>query len=108
VRKNLAAVHLSDKERNMPSQLSGGEKQRVAIARALANNPEIILADEPTGNLDSISSSEVMEYILNLCREFGITVILVTHDLKLAAQADRIVRIKDGRIESDTMDRRRV
>ncbi len=108
VKKNLAAVHLLDKEANLPSQLSGGQKQRVAIARALANNPKIILADEPTGNLDSVSSEEIMEYILDLWRKFGITVILVTHDLELAAEADRIVKIKDGRIESDTKNRRRI
>lgn len=101
-RNNLAAVHLLDKSGNLPSQLSGGQKQRVAIARALANDPKIILADEPTGNLDSVSSSEIMDYIIGLCRGHGITVILVTHDANLAAQADRIVRIKDGRIESDT------
>lgn len=108
VRRNLGAVHLLDKSSNMPSQLSGGEKQRVAIARALANNPKIIMADEPTGNLDSVSSSEIMEYILDLSRDSGITVILVTHDLKLAAEADRVIKIKDGRIESDTKNRRRI
>jgi putative ABC transport system ATP-binding protein len=106
VRRNLAAVHLLDKEGSLPSQLSGGQKQRVAIARALANNPKIIMADEPTGNLDSVSSSEIMEYIIDLCKNFGITVILVTHDLRLAALADRIIHIKDGRIESDK--RRRI
>ena len=108
VRKNLEAVDLWDKERNLPSQLSGGQKQRVAIARAFANNPKILLADEPTGNLDSVSSGEVMDYIIGLWKDHGITVILVTHDLKLAARADRLVRIKDGRIESDTQNRRRV
>jgi putative ABC transport system ATP-binding protein len=107
-RRNLEAVNLLDKEGNLPSQLSGGQKQRVAIARALANNPKIILADEPTGNLDSVTSSEIMDYIIRLCRNSGITVILVTHDLKLAGQADRIVRIRDGKIESDTKARRRV
>ena len=110
-RRNLAAVHLTDKSGSLPPQLSGGQKQRVAIARALANSPKIILADEPTGNLDSVSSSEIMDYIIGLCREQGITVILVTHDADLAEQADRVVRIKDGRIESDTkkaVTRRRI
>jgi len=98
---NLAAVGLTDKRNNLPSQLSGGQKQRVAIARALANSPKIILADEPTGNLDSKSSCEVMDHIIGLCRNKGITVILVTHDPNIAARTDRVVRIMDGRIESD-------
>ncbi|MFA6328550.1 MAG: ABC transporter ATP-binding protein [Candidatus Micrarchaeia archaeon] len=98
---NLAAVGLTDKVNNLPSQLSGGQKQRVAIARALANSPKIILADEPTGNLDSKSSSEVMDHIIGLCRKHGITVILVTHDPLIAARTDRVVRIMDGKIESD-------
>jgi len=101
VDRNLAAVGLTDKKHNLPSQLSGGQKQRVAIARALANSPKIILADEPTGNLDSKSSSEVMDHIIGLCRNQGITVILVTHDAQIAARTDREVRIMDGKIESD-------
>jgi len=101
VDSNLAAVGLTDKKNNLPSQLSGGQKQRVAIARALANSPKIILADEPTGNLDSKSSGEIMKHIIGLCREHGITVILVTHDPLIAARTDRIVRIMDGKIESD-------
>jgi putative ABC transport system ATP-binding protein len=100
-RKNLASVGLSAKEENLPSQMSGGEKQRVAIARALSNNPKIIFADEPTGNLDSKSSAEVMRLLESLCRERGITVILITHEHKLAEDADRLIRIKDGRIASD-------
>lgn len=101
-RKNLEAVGLSDKAGNLPSQLSGGQKQRVAIARALSNEPKIILADEPTGNLDSKTSKEIMAKIIALSRDRGITVILVTHDSELAKQTDRIVRIMDGKIESDT------
>ncbi len=100
-RRNLAAVGLASKLNNMPSQLSGGEKQRVAIARALANRPKIILADEPTGNLDSKSSRLVMDQIEALCRDRGITIILITHEHNLAVDADRIIHLKDGRIESD-------
>jgi putative ABC transport system ATP-binding protein len=102
VRHNLEAVGLLDKANNLPSQLSGGQKQRVAIARALSNEPKIILADEPTGNLDSRSSKEIMAHIISLSRERGITVILVTHDATISGQTDRIVRIMDGEIESDT------
>lgn len=106
VLENLKAVGLLDKAQNKPSQLSGGQKQRAAIARALANNPKIILADEPTGNLDSKSSEEVMEHIISLCRKRGITVIIVTHEAALAQKADRIVKIMDGKIESDVKTRR--
>jgi putative ABC transport system ATP-binding protein len=102
IRRNLSEVHLLDKLKSLPSQLSGGQKQRVAIARALSNSPKILMADEPTGNLDSISSSEIMEYIIDLCKNSCITLILVTHDLKLASRADRLVRIMDGTIESDS------
>jgi len=102
VERNLAAVGMSDKAHNLPSQLSGGQKQRLAIARALANDPKLILADEPTGNLDSKSSAEVMSHIIGLNRKLGITVILVTHDHSLAGKTDRIVSIMDGKIESDT------
>ncbi|MFA6214675.1 MAG: ABC transporter ATP-binding protein [Candidatus Micrarchaeia archaeon] len=105
VNENLAAVGMFDKAGNLPSQLSGGQKQRAAVARALANQPKIILADEPTGNLDSKSSEEVMARILSLCRERGITVIIITHDARLAQKADRIVSIIDGKIESDVRKR---
>ena len=107
VEEHLEEVGLWDKRGNLPSQLSGGQKQRVAIARALANDPKIILADEPTGNLDSKSGEEIMEHIIGLCRNSGITVILVTHDPYIAGRADRVVKIKDGRIESDTVKRAR-
>lgn len=97
-RELLSKVGLKGKEKKTPLELSGGERQRVAIARALANSPKIILADEPTGNLDSVSSREVMEMLLQLNAE-GITVIMVTHDKDLAARARRNIRMKDGRVE---------
>ncbi len=100
--RNLELVGLSGKMGSMPSQLSGGEKQRVAIARALSNEPKIILADEPTGNLDSATSEEIIKVMFSLCHEHGITVILVTHDAGLAGRTKRIVHIKDGRIEKDS------
>lgn len=93
----LNKVNLADKLRNTPAQLSGGQQQRVAIARALVNNPKIILADEPTGNLDSKSGFEIMNLFHQLHRE-GRTIVLVTHDPDLAKQAERIIVIKDGKI----------
>ena len=101
VERNLASVGLTDKRDSLPSQLSGGQKQRVAIARALANSPKMILADEPTGNLDSKSSEEIIGNMVRLCREDGITVIIVTHDPKIAGRTDRMIRIMDGKVESD-------
>jgi putative ABC transport system ATP-binding protein len=92
---------LSDRAHHLPNELSGGQKQRVAIARALANSPQIILADEPTGNLDSSSSIEIMEIFTRLNRENGNTVIVVTHENDVAEFADRIITFKDGRIISD-------
>jgi putative ABC transport system ATP-binding protein len=100
-RAALAAVGLSDKLGNMPSELSGGQQQRVAIARALVNNPSILMADEPTGALDSKTGKEVLDLFGQLHRERGITVIVVTHDKDVARRADRVISIKDGRIESD-------
>ncbi len=107
VRKNLAAVGLTDKSESFPSQLSGGQKQRLAIARALVNEPKILLADEPTGNLDSRSSRDVIGHIIGLGRRLGITVILVTHDEGIADQTERVIRIMDGRIVEDSRKRRR-
>jgi putative ABC transport system ATP-binding protein len=95
-RESLELVGLSDRLRHRPTELSGGQQQRVAIARALAQQPSILLADEPTGNLDSKSGSEVMEILRNLHRERGLTVVMVTHDPKVAAQAQRIIHIQDG------------
>ena len=106
-RKMLALVGLSDRAQNKPSQMSGGQQQRVGIARALVVNPKIIFADEPTGNLDSKSGAEVIALIKKVVREQKQTVVMVTHDLTLAQQADRIVYIKDGRIvkqETTTKD----
>ena len=97
----LAAVGLAGRERNHPNQLSGGQQQRVAIARSLVNNPALILADEPTGNLDSRTSVEVMEIFQRLNRERGITLILVTHEHDIADYADRVVVFKDGKIKKD-------
>jgi putative ABC transport system ATP-binding protein len=97
----LAAVGLSGREQNHPNQLSGGQQQRVAVARSLVNHPALILADEPTGNLDSRTSVEVMEIFQRLNRERGITLVLVTHELDIAQYAQRVVVFKDGRIKSD-------
>jgi putative ABC transport system ATP-binding protein len=94
----LKSVGLDHRLGHFPSQLSGGERQRVAIARSLANRPSVLLADEPTGNLDSENAVHVMELILKLHRELGMTLILVTHDLAIAAQASRTIRMKDGRV----------
>lgn len=94
----LKSVGLDHRLGHFPSQLSGGERQRVAIARSLANRPSVLLADEPTGNLDSENAVHVMELILKLHRELGMTLILVTHDPAIAAQASRTIRMKDGRV----------
>jgi len=101
VRDMLAMLGLADRQRNMPNQLSGGQQQRVAIARALVNDPAIVLADEPTGNLDSQTAFDILATIRALNRERGVTVVLVTHERELAALADRIITIRDGRILSD-------
>jgi macrolide transport system ATP-binding/permease protein len=100
-REMLASVGLADRARNMPNQLSGGQQQRVALARALINNPAVLLADEPTGNLDTRTSHEIMEIIRRLNREQGVTVIVVTHESDIAAYADRVIIMRDGRILSD-------
>lgn len=97
----LAAVGLAGREQNHPNQLSGGQQQRVAVARSLVNHPALILADEPTGNLDSRTSVEVMEIFQRLNRERGITLVLVTHEPDIAQYADRVIVFKDGKIKSD-------
>ncbi len=100
-REVLEAVGLGDRTHHKPNELSGGQRQRVAIARALVNNPSIILADEPTGNLDSKTSLEIMNIFGELHRQ-GNTIILVTHEADIAAYAHRTVRLRDGLVESDT------
>ena len=99
-REVLALLGLAGRERSHPNQLSGGQQQRVAIARALINNPAILMADEPTGNLDSQTSLEIMATLQKLNRQ-GLTIVLVTHDAELAAFAARVVTLRDGLIISD-------
>ena len=97
----LTEVGLGDRMTHRPTELSGGQQQRVAIARAIVNNPAIIMADEPTGNLDSKVGQEIIDLLLNLNKEIGTTLIIVTHDPKVAAQAQRIIRIKDGVVDTE-------
>jgi ABC-type lipoprotein export system ATPase subunit len=101
----LKAVGLEARLNHFPSKLSGGERQRVAIARSLANGASVLLADEPTGNLDSKNASLILDLIVGLRREQNLTLILVTHDLGIARQAARIIEMKDGRIASDTLNK---
>ena len=97
----LQSVGLGHRLNHFPAQLSGGERQRVAIARSLANRPSVLLADEPTGNLDSENAGLILELIVRLQREQNMTLVLVTHDMSVARQASRIIQMKDGRIVSD-------
>jgi putative ABC transport system ATP-binding protein len=96
-------VDLTERAHHYPSQLSGGEQQRVAVARAFANEPKILLADEPTGNLDSRNGAHVFDLMLELNRRSGATLVLVTHDHELAARADRRVSLRDGRVVADEL-----
>lgn len=100
-REALQSVGLGEKEHSFPNQLSGGQQQRVALARAIASNPAIILADEPTGALDSKTAEEIMRMFQQLNRESGITIVLVTHEADVALHAKRLVRFKDGHIQED-------
>jgi len=97
----LDRVGLADRIGHLPSELSGGEQQRVAIARSLVNEPEVLLADEPTGNLDSVTGEQILGLLRDLWRESGMTVVLVTHDPSIAADAPRVIRLADGRIASE-------
>jgi putative ABC transport system ATP-binding protein len=97
----LKAVGLEDRMTHRPYELSGGQQQRVAIARAIVNSPAIIMADEPTGNLDSKVGQEIMNLLLNLNKEIGTTLIIVTHDPKIAEQTGRVIRLKDGELDGE-------
>jgi putative ABC transport system ATP-binding protein/lipoprotein-releasing system ATP-binding protein len=97
--ESLAAVGLADRMQHLPAELSGGEQQRVAIARALTNNPDIIFADEPTGNLDSKTGDVIMDLLLNLARDRNKTLLVVTHDVRLATRGDRQLHIMDGLLQ---------
>jgi putative ABC transport system ATP-binding protein len=102
-RAALGSVGLEGRETHVPAELSGGQQQRVAIARAIITNPAVLLADEPTGNLDTKTSREIMELLSTLNRDKGITVLMVTHELEMAEYARRVIRFVDGRVESDTL-----
>ncbi|NLO92402.1 MAG: ABC transporter ATP-binding protein [Elusimicrobia bacterium] len=96
----LASVGLGGQERKKPPQLSGGERQRVAVARALANRPRLLLADEPTGNLDSRTSADIMALLRGVCQRSGAAMLIVTHDPEVARKADRNIKMRDGRAEN--------
>ncbi|MBZ9569497.1 ABC transporter ATP-binding protein [Patescibacteria group bacterium] len=97
----LSSVGLGERVFHRPSELSGGEQQRIAIARSLANNPEVVIADEPTGNLDSVTGQKIMEVLINLHKEEEKTIIVVTHDPNIADYSEKIINLKDGQIASD-------
>ena len=97
----LKTLGLENRRTHLPNQLSGGQQQRVSIGRAMINNPAIMLADEPTGNLDSKSSDEIVELLRKSNKEYKQTIIMITHNMEIATYADRIIRIEDGKIVSD-------
>lgn len=103
--KVLEQVGLKDRKNNFPAQLSGGEQQRVSIARALAKNPKLLLCDEPTGALDYNTGKSVLKLLQDTCRENGMTVIVVTHNLAIAPMADKVIRIKNGQVESEEINK---
>lgn len=103
-KKMLADVGLKKHMRHKPSQMSGGQQQRVGIARAFVAHPKVVFADEPTGNLDSKTTIEIMELMTSIARKYGLTLVIVTHDSEIAAYADRIIRLLDGRIISDELN----
>ncbi len=100
----IATVGLKDRVHHRPSELSGGQQQRVAVARALASRPDIIFADEPTGNLDSTTGAEILDFMRRAVREFGQTIVMVTHDPNAASYADRVVFVADGKIDGELVD----
>ncbi|MBQ1675273.1 MAG: ABC transporter ATP-binding protein [Oscillospiraceae bacterium] len=106
LRELLDTLGLTDRQKNLPNQLSGGQQQRVSIGRALMNAPAVVLADEPTGNLDSKNSQEIVELLKQSNRKYGQTLIVITHDESIALQADRVIAIEDGRIVRDERIRR--
>lgn len=103
-RKVLEEVGLADRIANFPSQLSGGEQQRVAIARALAKNPKLLLCDEPTGALDYVTGKQILKLLQDTCRENGMTVVIITHNLALCPMGDKVYRVKSGKIVSRTVN----
>jgi putative ABC transport system ATP-binding protein len=100
----LVDVGLKDRMNNFPAQLSGGEQQRVSIARALAKNPKLLLCDEPTGALDYNTGKQILKLLQDMCREKGMTVVVITHNLAIAPMADRVIRIKNGKVSSMTVN----
>ena len=100
----LGDVGLKDRMNNFPAQLSGGEQQRVSIARALAKNPKLLLCDEPTGALDYNTGKQILKLLQDMCREKGMTVVVITHNLAIAPMADRVIRIKNGKVSSMTVN----
>lgn len=100
----LEAVGLSDRKKNFPAQLSGGEQQRVAIARALAKNPKLLLCDEPTGALDYNTGKSILKLLQDTCRKMGMTVVVITHNLAIAPMGDKIIKVRNGKVESQTLN----